>query len=257
MADTLIMRPHSETKSEQYGYHILRFAELDSTNKYGIEHANSLSDRDVVAADIQTAGRGRFDRVWVSDVPDNISCSIILKPDGDYQHLPISNLTQFAAVCICRLLERYGQTPTIKWPNDVKVGGRKISGILTKTSFSGMSLNAIAVGIGINVNQQQSLLDTLSQPATSFNILCGHHIDRDRLLTELLDLFFADYEAFMRGGFDFIREEYLSHWDALGTILTVRTIGGSFTGTAVGIDEEGALMLKTENEIKHLIEGES
>ncbi len=243
--------------SDRYGYRIMYFDELDSTNKYGIEQSDNLQDKNVVAAEIQTAGRGRFDRVWVSDVPDNISCSIILKPSGDYTKLPISNLTQFAAVCICRLLERYGQTPTIKWPNDVKVGGKKISGILTKTSFSGMSLNAIAVGIGINVNQTQSLLDSLTQPATSFNILCGHHIDRDCLLTELLDLFFADYDAFMKSGFTFIRSDYLSHWEARGTILTVRTIGGTFTGTAVGIDDEGALMLETENGIKHLLEGES
>ncbi|MBP5448595.1 MAG: biotin--[acetyl-CoA-carboxylase] ligase [Spirochaetales bacterium] len=246
-----------EMTNSQYGYHILTFDELDSTNRYATDNADSLNDRDIVMTEIQTSGRGRFDRVWVSDVPDNISCTIVLKPTGDYTALPIGNLTQYAAVYICHLLERYGQTPKIKWPNDVKVGGKKISGILTRTLFSGMTLKATVVGIGINVNQSQTLLDSLSQPATAFNLLCGHHIDRDKLLTELLDTFFTDYSAFMQGGFDFIRNEYMSHWDALGQPLTVRTIGGTFTGTAIDIDQAGALMLETSDGIKHLLEGES
>ena len=238
-------------------YNIIRFDSLDSTNRYTVDNADTLADKDIVAAEIQTAGKGRFDRVWVSDIPNNISMSIVLKPKGDPQTLPVANLTQFAAVCICRLLKRYGQTPMIKWPNDVKVGGKKISGILTRTVFSGMSLKAIAVGIGINVNQTQSLLDSLTQPATSFNILCGQHIDRDKLMTELLDIFFADYDAFMTAGFAYIRDEYISQCSSLHRELTVHTMSGDQSGFAADIDETGALVLETASGVKHLTEGES
>ena len=84
------------------GYTIQRFPELPSTNDYALAHLNEFSDRTVILAETQTAGRGRFDRKWISHIPDNIYISLVLKPDLSLdEDSPLANITQYMSLCIC------------------------------------------------------------------------------------------------------------------------------------------------------------
>ena len=237
-------------------YNVIKFASLDSTNSYAIKNIGRLDDRDIIVADIQTAGRGRFDRKWISDVPDNIYMSFVLKPQGDYTKLPLSNYTHYLAVVLAETLKSYGVNALIKWPNDVKVDGKKISGILSQTSFTNMSFNGIVVGVGINLNQKQSDIAAVSQPATSLNLILGRHINNEDFMYKLLDGFFARYDEFVEKGFAFIRQSYLSKCMSLGKEMTVHTVSGDIAGIAVDIDNDGRLRLDTPTGLVTLTEGD-
>lgn len=141
-------------------------------------------------------------------------------------------------------------------PNDVKVDGKKISGILSQTSFTNMSFNGIVVGVGINLNQKQSDIDAVSQPATSLNLILGRHINNEDFMYKLLDGFFARYNEFVEKGFAFIRQSYLSKCMSLGKEMTVHTVSGDIAGIAVDIDDDGRLRLDTPTGIVTLTEGD-
>ena len=117
------------------------FKQLNSTNVYAKQNLSELEDRTVIFAEQQTDGHGRFDRVWISDKVGNLYASIVLKPKNFSADLPLANLTQYLSVVLSELLEEYGVVADIKWPNDVLVGGKKISGILAETSFCGNGFN--------------------------------------------------------------------------------------------------------------------
>jgi len=170
-------------------YNILHLNEVRSTNAYAMENLADLPDRLVIVADVQTAGRGQFDRKWFSDVVGNVYLSIVLK------NLPLTNLTPYMAEVICQVLRGYEVEPGIKEPNDVLVGGRKIAGILSQSSTRGSKLNGIVVGAGVNLNLTEHDLEKIDQPATSLNLLLGMDVDRDIFIGKVLEKFFSGYDA--------------------------------------------------------------
>ena len=125
-------------------YRVSEFAELDSTNRYACGRLRELADGDVIQAGIQTAGRGRWERKWISDVPGNLCLSLVLKPVGPPAELPLAGLSQLLALSVCRVLETYGVPPALKWPNDIQVAGRKIAGILAETVVEGSEFLGLA-----------------------------------------------------------------------------------------------------------------
>ncbi|HBH19346.1 MAG TPA: biotin--[acetyl-CoA-carboxylase] ligase, partial [Cyanobacteria bacterium UBA9579] len=190
-------------------YNITYFDEIDSTNTYSLRNIVGLNDRHVVIAARQTSGKGRLARKWISDIEGNVYMSIVLKPsDTMDKELPLSNITQYMSVVLCRVLESYGVIPEIKWPNDVLVNGKKISGILSEISTQGSTLKGFVLGIGINLNLSQEDINAIDQPATSLNLLTGQLINRDLFIKQLLDEFFMDYDSFIQDGFISIKSEY-------------------------------------------------
>ncbi len=166
------------------GHNILHFPQIPSTNTYAMENLVSLPDRQVIIADKQTDGRGRFERKWVSDIIGNVYMSIVLK------NISLENLTPYMAQVICGVLESYGVNPVIKKPNDVMVDGKKIAGVLSQSSTRGDKPNGIVIGIGVNLNLTGSDLEKIDQPATSLNLLVGGPVNRDCFIEKLLDDFF-------------------------------------------------------------------
>ena len=103
----------------------------------------------VVLAEEQTAGRGRLGRAWVSPAGRNIYLTLVLRPD--VQHLKA--LTMIAPLAVARAVEEVtGLSPQLKWPNDILLSGRKLSGVLIDSEFSGSEVRYALVGIGLNVN---------------------------------------------------------------------------------------------------------
>lgn len=225
-------------------YNLIYFPEINSTNTYALKNISDYSDSDVLMAEIQTEGRGRFDRKWISDKPENIYISIVLKPELTS---PLNNIPQYLSIKVCETLESYGVKPVIKWPNDVLINNKKIAGILAQTSIRGTNLQGLILGIGINLNFEQKDMESIDRPATSLNLLIDRHIDRDEFLKNLLEGFFTDYDKFLETGFDFIRKDYLNRAYFIGNTITINTYNEEIKGVAKGISNDGSLVIIPEN----------
>jgi BirA family transcriptional regulator, biotin operon repressor / biotin---[acetyl-CoA-carboxylase] ligase len=180
-------------------YNLIYFPEIISTNTHALKNISGFSDRDVLMAEIQTSGRGRFDRKWISDKPGNIYISFVLKPNLQSEQLYLlTDFSIYLAVKLCEILETYGVNPTIKQPNDVLVDNKKIAGILAQSSIRGNILQGLVLGIGINLNLEKTDLEKIDQPATSLNLLLNSQVDRDSFLEKLLNNFFGNYDEFLQ-----------------------------------------------------------
>ena len=111
---------------------IIHLDEIDSTSVYARKNLQNLNDFEVVSANIQTLGHGQFERKWYSSNKNggNIYISIVLKPQN-IEHL--NELTRYASFKVAQTLEMYGLKPKFKYPNDVLIDGKKISGILAES----------------------------------------------------------------------------------------------------------------------------
>ena len=235
-------------------FNILRFTEIQSTNSYALKHLHSLADRQIIVAERQTRGYGRLGRRWISQRPGNIYMSIILKPavPSDIP-MALTGLTQFMSVTLCELLLEYGVSASIKWPNDVRVGGAKIAGLLGETRFQGDRFLGYVLGCGINLNMSPEDMAYVDQKATSLNLLVGKAVDRDRFLHAVLQKFFRGYEGFLQGGFPIIQSTYVEKCDFLGKHLVVKSIDGEYHGTAVAFTERGELILEKDDGQQHIL----
>ena len=228
---------------------ILYFETLDSTQTYLKKHFSQLDDKTVVIADEQTAGRGRFDRKWISQ-PGGLYFSILLKPNKtDF----LANLTQLMALCICQAVEKYGINPNLKWPNDVQVNGKKLCGILSETILEHDRIACLVLGIGINVEQKD--LSLVGQPAISLREL-GVKLAKQDFLQEVLALFFQSYSAVLNEGFGAIRSAYLERFPFIGKPIVVKNGNAALTGIARDLSPRGTLMLQMPNETREILIGD-
>lgn len=231
---------------------LLFLKEVDSTNKYTKEHILDLADMTVVYADIQTAGRGRMNRVWKSNSGKNLYASIVLKPSKELKEV-YSNLTQYLSLVLSEVFEEYNIYPKIKWPNDVRINGKKISGILAESIFEKNELKGIILGFGVNLNCKKEDVDNIDQPATSLNIETGMEIDREIFLKKVIDKFCLRYNRFIEEGFKLIREDYIQRAEFLDKTVTVRVFDKDISGLAKNITENGALEIVDNNNEKHVL----
>lgn len=225
---------------------------VDSTNKYAKEHMQELADMTVVYTYNQTAGRGRLDRKWNFAGEDNIYASIILKP-ADKMHEQFSNLTQYLCLVLAEVMEEYGVIPKIKWPNDILINSKKISGILAEGVTSGDSLMGIVLGFGVNLNAKKEILDKIDKPATSLNIEAGYFIDKKIFLTKVLNKFCLRYDEFINKGFRLIREDFIKRACFLNNEVTVKVFDKNICGLATNITSNGALEVTDKENKKHTI----
>lgn len=133
-------------------YNIIWLKEVDSTNKYVRLHMDELADLSVVSTLSQTDGRGQGDHTWHSEPGSNLLFSILLK-NPDIPACSQSLISDLAATCIVKLLDRHGIQAWIKPPNDIWVGKKKICGILIEHSLRADRISWSIIGIGLNVNQ--------------------------------------------------------------------------------------------------------
>ncbi len=143
---------------------ILQLTEVDSTNTYASANFDSLGDGTLVLAETQTAGHGRLGRKWLAP-RGNIYASFVMKElFGEPFHA-----TMVSSLAVLAVLNDLvpGHGAYIKWPNDIFIGDRKLSGILCEGVIRKSALAGIICGIGVNVNLSGEQLETISQPATS------------------------------------------------------------------------------------------
>ena len=161
---------------------IHNFETLDSTNTYAVRHFDELSDGDLVVAKVQTAGRGRLNRKWVS-TEGNLFASFVVKEPFE-EPFYATMVSSLAVVATINKLYP-GISPEIKWPNDVIVDGKKICGVLCEGVIREGKLKGIICGIGVNLNLSQEELDSIDQPAISLSVAAGEKIMLKKFADEL------------------------------------------------------------------------
>jgi BirA family transcriptional regulator, biotin operon repressor / biotin---[acetyl-CoA-carboxylase] ligase len=232
------------------------FASLDSTNDQ-LKAMVAAPEFTCVAADEQTAGRGRRERTWYSAPGNGLYLSILFLPRSDsFSKLPLTAL--LAAVAVAEtLVERGVAGVDIKWPNDVMVNERKISGVLAEALSAGSESTRVVIGVGVNLNHL-SFPAELSETATSLAIETGARIAVEEFRDHLLQKIAQWYEIWRRDE----QASIIDRWSRLSTYARgqriVVTIGKELlTGVTDGLTETGALRLVVDGgDVRTILTGD-
>jgi BirA family biotin operon repressor/biotin-[acetyl-CoA-carboxylase] ligase len=232
------------------------FDELDSTNATAKDLAKKgAQEGTVVLARTQKQGRGRFDRRWESP-EGGVYLSLVLRPQVPLEKTSL--LSFLAALAVAKTITTYGVQATIKWPNDVRVNGKKIAGILLESEGEGPTSTYVVVGIGINLAIDLKQLSAELQ-TTSTSLLNEIHqaVDYHKFLQTFFRIFEHSYVVYQEQRFSNIIAEWKTYADTLGKQVKIQTIAETVQGTAVDVDESGFLLLRTiEGELKKILSGD-
>lgn len=209
-------------KLQLSGYIVKILPEIESTNSYVLNHINNLQDKTIVAAEYQSQGRGRSNKVWVSKIATDITVSILYFFDLEFSYELLPLIT---AISINRLLKQYRQQNFIKWPNDIYLSDNtKVSGILLDSGIRG-GKRFVVVGIGLD------------------NV---YGLDRSELLSNLvnhMDHVLKEYSAF---GFAMFRQEWLDNCMHFNKKVTLYKDGQIIdSGINVDLTLDGQLVVES------------
>ena len=211
---------------------------MDEAAKLGEDGAEEGA---VVVAEVQSAGRGRQGRSWVSQ-PGNLLVSVLFRPT--LEALPfISILGGIAAARAVRKVT--GLDPRIKWPNDLLIGGRKAAGILAESAIVGDTVWYAVLGVGMNVSLETEETQEISSFATSVNAAAAQEVPRENLLRQFLMDLDALYLALGQGKSPI--EEWQGLLETTGQRLEATWGEDTYTGVAEGTDELGNLLLRQDD----------
>lgn len=226
---------------------IVRYVRTDSTNSRAKELAIAGAAEGVlVIAEEQTQGRGRFDRHWFSPKGENIYTSLILRP-----FLPpeaVSQMVILTAVAAAEALIATTSLPvTVKWPNDILIGGRKIGGLLMEMDMKMDVIDYMVVGLGINVNSTaERFPKEIREKTTSVLMETGKLFSRISLLCKYLEVLEHGYNVFRESGFEPIITRWKTLTKMMGKQISIQTINGSYKGVIVDMDHNGFLIIQND-----------
>lgn len=247
----------SSMDSDWAGSNLVYYDSTDSTNNRARQLAEEGAPHGtLVVADSQTAGKGRRGRHWEAPDGTGIWMTLILRPDMEPQSA--SMLTLVAAMAVAEAIRHItGLEAVIKWPNDIVCNGKKAVGILTEMSTEAEWIRYVIVGIGINVNMEAFPGD-LGQTATSLKLELGCSVKRSPLIGAVMKAFEKYYAMFEADGDLSGMVDTYNAWSAnAGRQVRVLDPAGEYRGEALGIDSQGALLVKcSEGEVKSVISGE-
>ena len=213
----------------------------------------------VVVAEEQTAARGRFQRQWISE-PGNLYLSVALRPSPWGLQYVLDN---GGSGCRARAIRKStGLLPTLKWPNDIRLDGKKVCGVLVESSLTGGVVDWAVVGIGLNVALKTGDFPEIAGIATSVNEALGAEADRTTLLGSLLHELDRLYMPLRREAQPSPAEvapallEWKGHLDTLGRRVRVQWKDEVYQGMAEDVDPSGNLILRTDSGVVTLIAGE-
>ena len=232
-------------KADKTLYTIYKYVKLESTNTFLKQHCSSLPDFSVIWADEQTHGRGRFTRIWNSEPGRDLTFSLLLPLTSLEQKLR-QNITQIAALSVAQMLEGYNLKPSVKWPNDVLIRGKKISGILCEITETDERVYGI-LGIGINVNNSEEFLTNLEIPATSLRCELHHKVIRQDLLKKLLEIIINCFNTLCQTGFTQNRQELIKRLAFINEpIIFTDVKQDAYSGKIIDLNDDGTLLFECE-----------
>ncbi|MBR3763612.1 MAG: biotin--[Clostridia bacterium] len=218
---------------------------LTSTNTVLKDAARTGALAEAVAlCEQQTAGRGRLDRTWSSPEGQGVWMSVLLRPQLPPEKTPM--ITFCAALAMTKAVRSLtGLDARIKWPNDVVLSGHKVCGVLLEAGFTPEGQMFVVIGSGLNI-RRGAYPPELTERAVSLEELCPPP-GREALIAAYLNGLEAAVDAVTSGGFTAIEEEYRALSCTLGREVQVLSPAETFTGTALSVDETGALLVRTED----------
>jgi BirA family biotin operon repressor/biotin-[acetyl-CoA-carboxylase] ligase len=225
----------------------LHFPLIDSTITTAKEELFHLNPDEItlVSAGEQRAGQGRWRSTWYSPPDLNIYATycFTVNPRGRY----LGNLAQALAISAATLLEKYQLTPTLKWPNDLLVNGKKIGGVVCELVSHEDALWALD-SIGLNVNMTPEIQKKFNRPITSLSIETGKTWDLQEVWEQLNQQFRQDLSQLLQSGFSplFPRlQRYVS--PLIGQLIRFRGTEGEWKGVFHSLNDDGSLNLLLEN----------
>lgn len=230
--------------------------EVTSTNDLARELAEGgAKEGTVVIANSQTGGKGRLDRTF-SSPKGGIYLSVIFRPDESIEELSALPLVMGLSVSKAVQCTVFKEVK-LKWPNDVLLDNRKISGILLTSSMKGRTVEYVIVGIGVNLNTEMSdLPEEISEIAGSLSGSCGKMLDPNEFTRDLIYFIDLNYMKFIDGDRELLLDQWSARSETIGSDVVVRTEKGEISGKALGVDQFGALILQTEEGMQRVDSGD-
>lgn len=225
------------------GREIVCLEAVDSTNRYakGLARAGAAHGT-LVLADMQTAGRGRRGRGWISPPGENIYMSLILRPEmPPAQAAKLSLLTALATANAIKNVA--GLDVRIKWPNDVVIGGRKVCGLLLEMDGTADRVESVVAGVGINAHQTE-FDSEIARTAGSLDLLAGRRIPRAAVVRAFLQEF---ERAWALSAADMM-DAYRARSATLGQRVQVIGLSGTYTGMAEDVTDSGSLRVRADED---------
>ncbi len=254
-------------KTRFIGKTVYSFRSVQSTNTIasrladihavkGTLPAGPVPEGTIVVSESQTRGRGRLGRRWHSPPGTGIYVSIILYPQIEPARAP--GLSLMTAISLADTFHSLDQLQVrIKWPNDCLINGRKVAGILTELSAEIGDLHHVIVGVGINANQKRGEFPgAVAKTATSVRAELKKEISRVELLQKFLKNFENDYMLFRKSGLKPLRKRILACSSLIGQNIKLERRGITISGKATDIDEDGNLVLETDQGLQRFNSGE-
>jgi len=234
------------------GRPLIRFDSVPSTMTVLAGLASSgAPEGTTVVTGFQSAGRGRAGRTWVTPPGTSLLCSVLLRP-----HLPLPRLTPLSILVADAITSvarhEYGLDARIKWPNDVLIDGKKLSGILIQTRPNGQ-FPSVNIGMGINANIHPG---DLPPTATSLLAAYGLAVDLDLLLRQILDAVETRYRALCDGDLSPIWPGIQDRLAMRHERVTVQEGDASVTGFLRRIDPDGALVMDDDGVLRRIVVGD-
>jgi len=232
-----------------YGAPFHYSASTASTNDLALDSARAgASSGAVFLADHQTQGRGRRGKTWLAEPNHDLLFSILLRPEREAT--PPSLTLAVGLGVRAALAPASAEALTVKWPNDVLAGRRKLAGILCEGQFEGKRLSALVIGIGVNIYQAPLPAELEGQVAAleqlgSVETAREREFERERLLVDILEAVERRVTPCVRDGFASLLPEFAQH-DALAGERVEVSGPTALVGRARGVDAEGRLLVESE-----------
>ncbi|HTJ79155.1 MAG TPA: biotin--[acetyl-CoA-carboxylase] ligase [Rariglobus sp.] len=224
------------------------FDEIDSTNDEAARQlATGRETPFAIIARRQTKGRGRFGRVWHSEANGNLYISFAFRPRLEPARMQM--FTLWMGANICELTANFCRTvPGLKWPNDILFDGRKAGGMLTEARMDADHIRDLVFGLGLNINSPAGGWPReLADKAVSISEHTHHTLDLNRFTAALIGRVLQAYDRFVDGSYKKTFADLWNRYDVLrGRPVAVLTGTQRVAGTALGIDDEGSFMIRTD-----------
>jgi BirA family transcriptional regulator, biotin operon repressor / biotin---[acetyl-CoA-carboxylase] ligase len=222
------------------GHHQIELAECNSTNDEAARLARAgASHGTVVIAHAQRAGRGRDGRVWQSPPGLGLYLSAVVRPPLPLAEVP--PMTLAIGIGLCDAVRAFGAPATLKWPNDLLVGDRKLAGVLVEAQSQGSRLEAVIVGIGVNL--MGDLPDEVAATAITLAEAAACEVNRAAFIDRLLSNVAHWIDRYAASGLPAVIPAWTDRM-ALGLVARAIVDGAPLEGELAGLDGDGALLVR-------------
>ena len=252
--DSEAISQHIGVHRELYEVRIADMVESTNTTLLAEATAGAPSGR-VLAAELQTRGRGRRGRDWHSGLGGALTFSVLWRFDQGAGYL--AGLGPAVGVALVRGLRALGvQEIALKWPNDVLIRHQKVAGTLVEIQGDVLGPSAVVVGVGVNFRLDEATRQRIDQAVIDL-VAANVPTDRNRVLGELLAQLADVLQIFSMRGFGALRKEWESMHVYSGRPVSVRLPDGAQQdGTVAGVGDDGALLLQTSSGLRRFHSGE-